>query len=123
MAEAPKNQARSCQNTVNLKKYEACHAICAWQGGRMPHCGINDALQYMVVSWEEPHQGTKAMSTRFRPIHSGFETLRIAGLSAHSSQGYHHFGSATNEQITSRGMGRLGSITRPAAVFADFRER
>lgn len=63
------------------------------------------------------------MTTRFRPIHSGFETLRIAGLSPRSSHGYHRFGSATNEQITSSALGRPVGITRPTAVFADFRER
>jgi hypothetical protein len=63
------------------------------------------------------------MTTRFRPIHSGFETLRIAGLAPRSTQGYHRFGSATNEQMTSRAMAHPAGITRPAAVFADFRER
>ncbi|KQQ37817.1 MULTISPECIES: hypothetical protein [Rhizobium/Agrobacterium group] len=63
------------------------------------------------------------MTTRFRPIHSGFETLRVAGLAPRSSNGYHHFGSATHEQITSRSMSRPVGITRPSAVFADFRER
>lgn len=63
------------------------------------------------------------MTIRFRPIHSGFETLRIAGMSPRSSEGYHHFGSATNEQLTARALGRTGSITRPSAIFADFRER
>ena len=63
------------------------------------------------------------MTTRFRPIHSGFETLRIAGMPSRSSQGYHRFGSATNEQMTSRSMSRPVGITRSAAVFADFRER
>ncbi|KKX28031.1 hypothetical protein [Rhizobium sp. LC145] len=63
------------------------------------------------------------MTTRYRPIHSGFETLRIAGLSPRSSEGYHRFGSATHEQITARALGRSGSITRPSAIFADFRER
>ena len=63
------------------------------------------------------------MTTRFRPIHSGFETLRIAGMPPRSSQGYHHFGSATNEQMTSRAMARPMGVARPAAVFADFRER
>lgn len=62
------------------------------------------------------------MTTRFRPIHSGFETLRIAGLSPRSSNGYHHFGSATNEQMTSRAIAHASRITRPSAVFADFRE-
>jgi hypothetical protein len=63
------------------------------------------------------------MTTRFRPIHSGFETLRAAGMGLRSTQGYHRFGSATNEQLTSRAMARPTGITRPAAVFADFRER
>ncbi|CDZ38862.1 Hypothetical protein NGAL_HAMBI1145_45810 [Neorhizobium galegae bv. officinalis] len=63
------------------------------------------------------------MTTRFRPIHSGFETLRIAGLSPRSTKGYHHFGSATNEQLTSCAMARPVGVTRPASVFADFRER
>ena len=63
------------------------------------------------------------MTTRFRPIHSGFETLRAAGLSPRATQGYHRFGSATNEQMTSRSMARPMGVSRPAAVFADFRER
>jgi hypothetical protein len=56
-------------------------------------------------------------------MHSGFESLRIAGLAPRSTSGYHRFGSATNEQLTARAMGRLDTITRPAAIFADFRER
>jgi hypothetical protein len=63
------------------------------------------------------------MTMRSRPIHSGFETLRLAGLSPRSTQGYHHFGSATNEQMTSRAMARSTGVSRPTAVFADFRER
>jgi hypothetical protein len=63
------------------------------------------------------------MTSRFRPIHSGFETLRAAGVGPRSTQGYHRFGSATNEQLTSRAMAHPAGITRPSAVFADFRER
>ncbi len=63
------------------------------------------------------------MTTRFRPIHSGFETLRVAGVGPRSTHGYHRFGSATNEQITSRAMGRPVGVSRPSAIFADFRER
>jgi len=63
------------------------------------------------------------MTIRFRPIHSGFESLRFAGMSPRSSQGYHRFGSATNEQLTARAIDRSDSITRPMAIFADFRER
>jgi hypothetical protein len=63
------------------------------------------------------------MSIRFRPVHSGFETLRIAGIPPRSTQGYHRFGSVTNEQITARAFARPAGITRPTAIFADFRER
>jgi hypothetical protein len=63
------------------------------------------------------------MTTRFRPIHSGFETLRASGIGPRSTQGYHRFGSSTNEQLTSRAMARPVGITRPSAIFADFRER
>lgn len=63
------------------------------------------------------------MSTRIRPIHSGFETLRLAGLSPRSTAGYHGFSTVTNEQLTARAYARRGNLTRPAAVFADFRER
>ncbi len=63
------------------------------------------------------------MTTRFRPIHSGFETLRIAGLPPRSTQGYHRFGSATNEQMTARALAHQAQVTRPAAIFTDFRER
>jgi hypothetical protein len=63
------------------------------------------------------------MTVRIRPIHSGFETLRVAGLSPRSTSGYHNFGSATNEQLTARAYGRRVSFTRPTEIFADFRER
>lgn len=63
------------------------------------------------------------MTTRIRPIHSGFETLRLAGLSPRSTQGYHNFGSITNEQISARAYVRRGMQARPTAIFADFRER
>ena len=63
------------------------------------------------------------MTTRFRPVHSGFETLRLAGLGPRSSQGYHCFGAAANEQMTARAAMQQVRVTRPAAVFADFRER
>ena len=58
------------------------------------------------------------MTTRFRPIHSSFETLRVAGAAARSTDGYHHFSSVTNEQLTASGY-RHG--TRQTAIFADFR--
>ncbi|MDI7861235.1 hypothetical protein MRS76_04640 [Rhizobiaceae bacterium n13] len=57
------------------------------------------------------------MTAQLRPIHSSFETLRHA---REISRGYHHFGSATNEQLTARGFGRT---SRPAAIFSDFRAR
>ncbi|WP_107675305.1 hypothetical protein [Agrobacterium sp. LAD9] len=63
------------------------------------------------------------MTTRFRPVHSGFETLRLAGLGPRSSQGYHRFGAAANEQMTARAAMQQIRVTRPSAVFADFRER
>lgn len=63
------------------------------------------------------------MTTRFRPVHSGFETLRLAGLGPRSSQDYHRFGAAANEQMTARAAMQQVRVTRPAAVFADFRER
>lgn len=63
------------------------------------------------------------MTTRIRPIHSGFETLRLAGLSARSTTGYHNFGSATNEQLTAIAYTRRGALSRPTAIFTDFRER
>lgn len=63
------------------------------------------------------------MMTRARPIHSGFESLRAAGMPQRSSPGYHRFGSATNEQLTARAIGRMDKITRPSAIFTDFRER
>jgi hypothetical protein len=83
----------------------------------IPQCNISN------VSWEENGTGTKAMTTRIRPIHSGFETLRLAGLSPRSTQGYHNYGSATHEQLTARAFSRRGNLTRPTAIFADFRER
>lgn len=63
------------------------------------------------------------MATRIRPIHSGFESLQYAGLSPRSSEGYHHFASATNEQLSAAGFAQRGMLTRPTSIFADFRER
>ena len=60
------------------------------------------------------------MAVRFRPIHSSFETLRHAGNAVHAVYGRHHFGHATNEQLSARGYDRA---VRPAALFADFRAR
>lgn len=59
------------------------------------------------------------MTNHFRPIHSGFETLRLAGKTTQAA-GYHRFGAATNEQITARG---FAGRTRPAQVFVDFVQR
>ena len=51
------------------------------------------------------------------------DRLRAAGMPQRSSQGYHRFGSATNEQLTARAIGRMDKITRQSAIFTDFRER
>ncbi|EJZ22935.1 hypothetical protein RCCGEPOP_02216, partial [Rhizobium sp. Pop5] len=53
------------------------------------------------------------MNKRFRPIHSGFETLRLAGDQIRSTQGYSRFGFATNEQMVARGTGVSSRIARP----------
>lgn len=60
------------------------------------------------------------MNLRLRPIHSGFETLRLAGSAYRSSREYHRFGSLTNEQLTATG---YRAIPRPASIFADPRSR
>jgi hypothetical protein len=61
------------------------------------------------------------MTARFRPIHCGFETLRQASASGHSSQSNRHVGYAANEQMIARGTGTSGRVARPTAIFADFR--
>jgi hypothetical protein len=81
----------------------------------MVHCNIN------AVSWEES-KGTKAMSALFRPIHCGFETLRVASDHVRTTQSYNRIGFATNEQMVARGTGASGRIARPAAIFADFQQ-
>ena len=63
------------------------------------------------------------MFARFRPIHCGFETLRHASDVARSSQSYRRLGAVANEQMTARGTGTAGRVTRPTAIFVDFRER
>ncbi|WP_416795969.1 hypothetical protein [Ciceribacter azotifigens] len=63
------------------------------------------------------------MTMPCRPIHSSFETLRLAGEKLGSGHGYHRFGSATHEQLSARGLGRFGQLARPCAIFTDFRER
>ena len=62
------------------------------------------------------------MTVRALPIHCKFETLRLAAERQRSGQPYHRFGSATNEQLSARVLGRVGPITRPSALFCDFRE-
>ena len=59
------------------------------------------------------------MTHHFRPIHSGFETLRKAGKTTQHA-GYHRFNTATNEQLTARG---FAGTMRPAQIFADFAQR
>lgn len=59
------------------------------------------------------------MTVRARPMHCKFETLRLAAEPMRSGQPYHRCGLATNEQLTARVFGR---ISRPIALFADFRE-
>ncbi|MGO8655516.1 hypothetical protein ACC771_07375, partial [Rhizobium ruizarguesonis] len=62
------------------------------------------------------------MNKRFRPIHSGFETLRLAGDQVRSTQGYSRFGFATNEQMIARGTGINSRTARPNAIFSDFQQ-
>lgn len=58
------------------------------------------------------------MTIRFRPLHSGFETLRHAGSALGAP--FQGFGSAANEQMTATGYGRT---TRPVQIFSDFIQR
>ncbi len=58
------------------------------------------------------------MTARFRPLHSGFETLRHAGPALYTP--FARFGSAANEQMTAAGYGRS---TRPAQIFSEFIQR
>lgn len=62
------------------------------------------------------------MTRHFRPVHSNFESLRLAAEPVRPGQGYHRFGSATNEQLSARVFARPAQVSRPAAVFADFQE-
>jgi len=62
------------------------------------------------------------MTKRFRPIHCGFETLRLASDPVRSTQGYSRIGFATNEQMIARGTGVNGRVSRPTVIFADFQE-
>ena len=60
------------------------------------------------------------MTTRLRPIHCGFETLRHARENLRSPGGYRRI-EATNEQITGRGTGSSSRLVRPTTMFAEFR--
>ncbi len=62
------------------------------------------------------------MTARFRPIHCGFETLRLASEQRRTTQSYSRIGFATNEQMVARGTGASGRIARPATIFADFQQ-
>ncbi len=62
------------------------------------------------------------MTVRFRPIHSGFETLRHASDPVRGIHRYHRLGAAANEQMIARGTGISARVARPTAIFSDFRE-
>ena len=62
------------------------------------------------------------MTARYRPIHCGFETLRLVGDRQRIGR-YHSLGAAANEQMIARGTGTSPRVARPTAIFADFRER
>ena len=57
------------------------------------------------------------MTARFRPLHSGFETLRYSKSALRTT---FNFGSAANEQMTAAGYARM---TRPNHIFAEFIQR
>ena len=61
------------------------------------------------------------MSSRFRPIHCGFHTLRRALEPVRATNGHRNLGVAANEQMTARGTGISARVSRPTAIFADFR--
>lgn len=61
------------------------------------------------------------MTARFRPIHSGFDTLRRAIEPVRTINGHRGVGIAANEQMVARGTGISARVARPAAIFADFR--
>ncbi len=60
------------------------------------------------------------MTARLRPIHSSFETLRLAGLTSRPTSGFNRFGMSANEQMTATGYSR---IMRPAQIHTDFIQR
>lgn len=62
------------------------------------------------------------MTNRFRPTHCNFGSLRHAGERIRQAGGYHNFAGATNEQLSARALDRSSRVSRPALVFADFRE-
>ncbi|PTM98680.1 hypothetical protein [Mycoplana dimorpha] len=58
------------------------------------------------------------MTARLRPIHSSFETLRLAGN--RPAYGFGGRRAPANEQLTASGYAR---INRPAHIFAEFIQR
>ncbi|MFP5075703.1 hypothetical protein ACLE20_00180 [Rhizobium sp. YIM 134829] len=58
------------------------------------------------------------MTARYRPLHSGFETLRTASPARRAPHA--GFGSAANEQMTATGYAR---IARPNTLFAELIQR
>jgi hypothetical protein len=58
------------------------------------------------------------MTARFRPLHSGFETLRYSNSALRTP--FNSFGSAANEQMTAAGYARM---TRPAQIVSEFIQR
>ncbi|SEL74296.1 hypothetical protein [Xaviernesmea oryzae] len=58
------------------------------------------------------------MTARFRPVHSGFETLRFAG--APRNGGARGCPSAASEQLTAIAYARF---PRPNQIFSDFVQR
>lgn len=58
------------------------------------------------------------MTARFRPLHSGFETLRIASAPRNGSARGRP--TAASEQLTAIGYSQFG---RPSQIFSDFVQR
>ncbi len=64
----------------------------------------------------------RIVTTRFRPIHCNFGSLRHAGERVRMGQGHHNHGPATNEQISGRGWSAASRVGRPSMMAVDFRE-
>jgi hypothetical protein len=97
-----------------LHKDGKCHALDAWQTNFCCIAKLYAALQY-VNRLGRSRTGTNVMREIRRPIHSGFESLRLRREHCHFEAHFNRSAFPANEQLTALG---LAHASRSQPLFA-----